>query len=434
MEQILSQAKKVAEEAEVYRVISEETRVKFEANKLKQLQTRQKTTLALRIIKDGRTGYSTSTEMRDGQELVKNAVETAEFGTVARFQFPSLAEYPKVSVLDEAIDQVSIREMIGLGEDMVSAVTGHTSGITCEASVERGFVSVRIINSRGGQAEYKKSFFSLGIEGTLVDGTDMLFVGDSESSCHPITTTKNVTGKTLKQLDLAKKQSKAPTRTLPVIFTADGLASAVVPCLMTAFNGKFVLQGASPIGNRLGEKVFDDKFHLYDDPTVAYRPGSRPCDDEGIASQRTTLVDSGRINGFVYDLQTAALSGKESTGNGSRGRGGLPSPAPSALVIAPGDTTFDEMVADIKEGLVVEFLMGASQGNVLGGDFSGNVLLGYKIENGEIAGRVKDTMVSGNIYQALKDITAIGSETRWLGSSLQTPPICFPGLAVASQG
>ena len=57
MEQILSQAKKVAEEAEVYRVISEETRVKFEANKLKQLQTRQKTSLALRIIKNGRTGY-----------------------------------------------------------------------------------------------------------------------------------------------------------------------------------------------------------------------------------------------------------------------------------------------------------------------------------------------------------------------------------------
>jgi PmbA protein len=434
MEQILSQARKVAEEAEVYRVISEETRVKFEANKLKQLQTRQKTSLALRIIKDGKTGYATSTEMSNVQELVKNAVETAEFGTVARFQFPSLTKYPHINVLDESIDNVTVREMIGLGEDMVSSVTRHTPGITCEAGVERGFVSVKIMNSRGGQAEYKKSFFSLGIEGTLVDGTDMLFVGDSESSCHPITSTKSVTRKTLKQLDLAKKQAKAPTRTLPVIFTTDGLASAVVPCLMAAFNGKIVLQGASPIGNQVGEKVFDDEFHLYDDPTVAYRPGSRPCDDEGVASQRTTLVDSGTVNGFVYDLQTAALSGQESTGNGSRGRGGLPSPAPSAFIITPGGTTFDEMVADIKEGLVVEFLMGASQGNVLGGDFSGNVLLGYKIDNGEIVGRVKDTMVSGNIYQALKDVAAIGSETRWSGSSLQTPPIYFAGLAVASKG
>ena len=101
--------------------------------------------------------------------------------------------------------------------------------------------------------------------------------------------------------------------------------------------------------------------------------------------------------------------------------------------IASGETTFDEMVSDIKEGLIVDQLMGASQGNVLGGDFSGNVLLGFKIENGEIAGRIKDTMVSGNIYQLLKDITAIGSEARWVGSFLNTPPIYLSGVSVASK-
>jgi PmbA protein len=75
--------------------------------------------------------------------------------------------------------------------------------------------------------------------------------------------------------------------------------------------------------------------------------------------------------------------------------------------------------------------MGAGQGNVLGGDFSGNVLLGYKIENGKIAGRVKDTMVSGNIYRLLNRIAAIGSETTWLGGFLQTPPLCFSNVSVA---
>jgi PmbA protein len=133
-------------------------------------------------------------------------------------------------------------------------------------------------------------------------------------------------------------------------------------------------------------------------------------------------------------LQTAALAGKKSTGNGSRNRGSLPGPAPSALVVAPGKTTFDEMVRDIKEGLVVEQLMGAEQGNILGGDFSGNVLLGYKIENGKIVGRVKDTMVSGNVYKVLGDIAAIGSETRWVSSFMQTPPFYCKGLSVSSKG
>jgi PmbA protein len=77
--------------------------------------------------------------------------------------------------------------------------------------------------------------------------------------------------------------------------------------------------------------------------------------------------------------------------------------------------------------------MGATQGNVLGGDFSGNVLLGYKIENGKIVGRVKDTMVSGNIYRLLKNIAAIGSESRWEGGALNTPPLYLTDVSVAAK-
>ncbi len=92
------------------------------------------------------------------------------------------------------------------------------------------------------------------------------------------------------------------------------------------------------------------------------------------------------------------------------------------------------MVGDMQEGLIIEHLMGAEQGNILGGDFCGNVLLGYKVENGKITGRVKDTMVSGNVYQILKEIRAIGSQRRWVGSSIQTPAIYCSGLSVAAKG
>ena len=433
MEEILARASKAAREAEVFRVTSEETTVRFEANRLKQLQTSQSTSLALRIIKDGRVGYATTTGEGDADRLVRDAVETAEFGTEAKFKLPDSREFPEVSVYDEAVASVPINDMIGLGEAMISAVTGHTPGIMCEAGASRGVVSVRIINSRGGQADYRKSFFSLDLEGNLVEGTDMLFVGESESSCHPVFETEKVSGPVLKQLDLAKNKAKSPGGQLPVVFTANGFAALVLP-LISAFNGKTVLEGASPVGNKLGKAVFDRRFSLYDDPTIAYRPGSRPCDDEGVPSQRTPLVENGVVSSFYYDLQTAARAGKKSTGNGGRGRGGLPGPATSALVVTPGRMTFDEMVADIKEGLVIEQLMGAEQGNILGGDFSGNILLGYRVENGRITGRVKDTMVSGNVYKILKDIPAIGSEMKWVGGFLQTPPFYLKGLSVSSKG
>jgi PmbA protein len=433
MDKILALAQKQAEAAEVFEISSEETRAHFEANRLKQLQTNQSTTIALRIIRKGRIGYATATGAASARELVASAVETAAFGTEARFDFPETHDYPRVGTFDSKVSSVPIKDMVQLGEAMISAVVTHRSGILCDASVGRGVVSVRLLNSSGVQASYRKSFFSLGIEGTLIEGTDMLFVGDSDSSCRPLFDTKKITGVVLRQLDLAKDRANAPTRLLPVIFTPDGVTALITP-LMSAFNGKTVLEGASPLGDKVGKLVFDKSFSLRDDPTVVYRPTSRPCDDEGVPSRRTPLVSRGIVKGFLYDLQTAGLAGKKSTGNGSRGRGSLPSPSPSAFVISPGRTTFDDMVADIKEGLVVEYLMGAEQGNILGGDFSGNVLLGYKIENGKIVGRVKDTMVSGNVYKILKDIPAIGSESKWVGGFFHTPPIYCKELSVSSKG
>jgi PmbA protein len=433
MEPILERARQAAAEAEVFQVSSEEIRVSFEANRLKHLQTSQSTNVALRIIKDGRIGYATTTGTGDAAGLVADALETAVFGAEARFRMPARVDYPPVAIFDAAVAAVSAKEMVDLGKDMVAAVTGHTPGIMCDAAVTRGLISMRLINSRGGEASYRKSFFSLDIEGNLISEADMLFVGESESSCRPLSDTKKVTDVVLRQLDLAKDRAKAPTKTLPVVFTPDGFTALLMP-LMSAFNGKTVLEGASPLGDKVGRTVFDGNFSLHDDPLVAYRPGSRPCDDEGVPSQRTPLIDSGVVAGFLYDLQTAALAGKQSTGSGSRGRSGQPAPAPGAFIVTPGTTTFDEMVADIREGLVIEQLMGAEQGNILGGDFSGNVLLGYKIENGRMVGRVKDTMVSGNVYQLLKDIAAIGSESKWVGGFLQTPPIYCHSLSVSSKG
>ncbi len=434
MENILAQAKKIAEEAEVFMVSVEETPVQFEANRLKHIQSKQNSNVALRIIRHGKIGYATTTEISDSRDLVNNAVETAQFGMPAKFELPSLTSYPQIEVFDSNIESVPTEEMIRLGEELVATVRAHTPDIICEAGVTRAVISVRIINSRGGEAIYKKSIFSLGIEGNLVRGTDMLFVGESQSSCHPLSDSKAVAEVVLQQLERTKNLAQAPSRSLPVIFTPQGVASALISPLMAAFNGKTVLEGASPIGNRLGQPVFDKKLCLWDDSTLAYRPQSRPCDDEGIPSQRTPLIEQGTVTNFLYDLQTAALAHTQSTGNGSRSRGGLPAPSPSAFIIAPGNTTSNNMVNDIKEGLIIEWLMGATQGNILGGDFSGNVLLGYKVENGKIVGRVKDTMVSGNIYQLLKQITAIGSEAKWVGGFLKIPPLYFPNVSVTAKG
>jgi PmbA protein len=431
-QKILAKAKKVSADAEVFMYTSEETPVVFEANRLKSLQSKESASTSLRIFKDGRIGFASSNKPEDVDGLVEAAVETAEFGAPVNFDLPGPGRFTPVEVYDEETRQVSLEKMVSLGEEMVSAITAHTPGILCEAGIARNTISISIANTSGLEAAYDKSAFSIGIEGTLINGSDMLFVGDSESSCHPVLDSTSILDKVKWQLDWAKTQGKVKTGKLPVIFTPDGVASALIAPLMAAFNGKVVLEGASPLGNKLGEQVFDKKLSLYDDTTIAFQPGSRPFDDEGVPSRRLPLIEAGVPKNFLYDLKTAALARKTSTGHGGRGAG-LPSPSPGAFVFNDGDTPLESMMADIKEGLLIEQLMGATQGNVLGGDFSGNVLLGYKIENGRITGRVKDTIVFGNVYELLKEIAAMGFDGRWVGGRLFTPSLYCPSLSVSSK-
>jgi PmbA protein len=431
MEEILAQAKKLADQAEVFTVTSENTPIQFETNRLKHAQTHQSTSVALRVVKQGRMGYSTGTQTDDVTGLVNSAIETAQFGTECHFDFPSLAEYPQVKISDPATQKVPLDVMIKLGDELISTIRTDWPDLMCQAWISKGETTVKIANTSGGQVTYKQTHFNISISGTLIRGTDMLFVGDGESSCHPILKTTSLLTNVKKQLEWSRDLATITSGSLPVIFTPSGIASALILPLMTAFNGKTVMEGASPIGSQLGQVVFSPKITLSDDPTLSFRPSSRPCDDEGVASQRTPLIKRGVVTNFLYDLQTAGLAGKHSTGSASRGRG-LPSPSPSAFVFTAGKISFEDMVSDMKDGLIVEELMGAEQGNILGGDFSGNVLLGFRVENGKIVGRVKNTMVSGNVYQLLKNVAAVGNDGRWLGG-LYTPSLFFPGISVASK-
>jgi len=435
LERVLDLAKRSAEQVEAFSVATEETPVRFEANHLKQLSTRSTQGIALRVIRNGRIGFAASTRPGDIEGLVAMALEVAPFGAEARFAFPGAAVYPDVAVYDPAVPAVATDTMVQLGQSLIDRVRAEAPDLLCEGSVRRATQRVRLLTSAGADVAYERSTFSVHVEGTLVRGTDMLFVGDGDASCHPLTDTTAIERAVLEQL-ARSRETASPCRPgkLPVIFTPQGFASTFTAPLGSAFSGRSVYQGSSPVGHRRGERAYDERITIVDDSTLAFRPPSRIADDEGVPSRRLPLVERGVVANFLYDLQTAGLAGTASTGHGERSLTTQPAIGFGTLIVEAGDRTFDEMVRGIDEGIVVEMLMGATQGNVQGGDFSGNVLLGYKIEGGRLTGRVKNTMVAGNAHEALADVLAVGSEGRWLGGSLLVPPVAFTGLSVSATG
>ena len=431
-EQVLELAKRRASEAEVFWADIEETPVAFEANRLKMLQTRQTRGVALRVIKDGRIGFAASSRPDDAAALVDLAVELAAFGAEASFTMPPSAPIPEVDTFDPATPAVPVQTMVDLGRSMIEGVLDRAPDVLCDGEVHRSIQRLRILNSAGADFSEETTIFSAYLSGQRVRGTDMLWVGDEASSCSPILDMSPIVAATRLQLERARDNVPVHTTEMPVIFTPVGVASALLYPLTLAFSGRMVLQGASPLVESLGARAYDERLTIVDDPLRALRPSSRRFDGEGVPSRRVPLVEAGVVREFLYDLQTAGLAGRRSTGSADRSLSSQPAISTSAVVIEGGDTSFEEMLRGVDEGMVVEQMIGAGQGNAMGGDFSGNVVLGYKVERGRIIGRVKNTMVAGNVHQLLKNVGALGTDARWVGSSLYTGSILFPRVSVAS--
>ena len=431
---ILQDATRRYGQAEVYRLETESRPVSFEANKLKEIASTQQSGVALRVVKDGRIGFTSTTNPELETALVDRAGALAEFGSEAFFEFPAPSAYPDVQVVDERIEDVTIEQMIATGEELIERLRDAWPDLLCDASVGTASGRMWLSNSNGVEHSYRQTSYYVFLGGQLIRGTDILnlWAGHNSSKWFGEDEIDRIISGLLRQLDYSKELAPAPSGDVPVVFTSRGVAAALLGPLLSGFNGKNIATGSSPLVGRVGEKVFDEAVTVYDDPTIPYASGSRPCDDEGLPSRRLTLIENGTIGGGIFDLQTGGKAGEKSTASAHRGLASTPSPRWSVIDIPGGSTPRDDLFDGIEEGLVVEQLLGAGQGNELGGDFKANVALGYRIENGEIVGRVKDTMIAGNVYEALNSVEAVSDDPEWVFGSARLPAIRCRGVQVSA--
>jgi PmbA protein len=148
---------------------------------------------------------------------------------------------------------------------------------------------------------------------------------------------------------------------------------------------------------------------------------------------RLALIERGTLRAFVYDLETAARAGTASTGHGRRSTFGKPGISFSNLLIRKGTAGEEALLEEMGHGLIVDELIGVGQGNVIGGSFSHPVALAYRVDGGEITGRVKDAAVAGNAYELLKRIRMVGSAAKWIGGSRLVPPLLLDAVNVAKR-
>ena len=164
---------------------------------------------------------------------------------------------------------------------------------------------------------------------------------------------------------------------------------------------------------QLGKPMAIEQLNVVDDATIEGLPGSIQYDDEGVRAQRKYLIKDGVLTQRLHNRETAGKMKEQPTGN-ARALGATYPPIVrmTNTAIEAGDRTFEEMIHDIEEGVYAVRMLG---GQTNGEMFTFAAAEGYMIRNGQVAEPVSDVTLSGNVFQTLKDIDAVGSDLLYTG-------------------
>lgn len=176
--------------------------------------------------------------------------------------------------------------------------------------------------------------------------------------------------------------------------------------------GDFNRKGSSTFAGRIGERVAAKGVTVVDDGTIADRRGSLNVDDEGNATQCTTLIEDGILRGYIQDTLNARLMKMPATGNGRReSYAHLPMPRMTNTYMLGGDRDPEEIIASVKKGLyAVNF--GGGQVDITNGKFVFSASEAWMIEDGKLAYPVKGATLIGNGPDVLNRVSMIGNDMR----------------------
>ncbi|HBE17193.1 MAG TPA: peptidase C69 [Cyanobacteria bacterium UBA11149] len=423
-EQLIELAEKSgANASEVYQSKSFSKPVFFEANRLKQLESSQAEGVALRLWRENRPGLAVAYGEVEPQMLVDKAL------AMTKLNEPEIVELAEArsEVYPDLGEKVSVEELVKMGKNAIATIREEFPEVLCMGQWDCEEETTRLVNSQGLDCYHTDTTLSCFLSGEWVRGDDFLSVSDGQTQRRSLANEK-VVQQILQRLEWAKENVAPPLGKVPVLLTAKA-ADLLWDTVQAALNGKQVLEGSSPWNNRLSQMVTSDTLTLSQKPDTG--PYSCPFDDEGTPTRPLLLIREGQLQQFYCDRTTGRLIGMGTTGNGFRpGMGSYPTPGLVNLLIQPGKGSLHSLITQLDDGLIVDQILGGGAG--ISGDFSVNVDLGYRVRKGEIIGRVKDTMIAGNVYNILKQVVSLGEDADWNGPCY-TPSLIIEGISVTGE-
>ena len=212
---------------------------------------------------------------------------------------------------------------------------------------------------------------------------------------------------------------------------------AILSAFVSVFFGERTARGLSPLSEKdLGTAVASSIVTLTDDPFMEGNAYQISFDGEGVPTYTKAVVENGVFKTFLYNLKSADMMGRTTTGNGARQGSNIGTKVYN-FVLQPGELSREELFAKAGDGSIfVTEMKGFHAGaNAVTGDFSIESG-GFLIENGKQGRALKSFTVAGNFFDLLKKITAVGNEIEEHGPGYTrylSPDVLAQGMKVAGK-
>jgi len=434
MEKLLKLAAEHADQAEVYHLRKTSSPVNFYNWRQADVIARDLDEVSLRVIKNGRIGTVKGSATEDPQWMVDAALKAAEFGAEAGFTFPGeFSAGCGGKICDPALESLTPAQMAADGEAIYDYVRARYPELMLNLYFDNEITDVTVLNTSGKAESYRKTMYTVSLLSMYQRSKEG--INKEITSCRYFKFPEHVIDELIRENRLSETELKVPTRKMPVLFRSSSTWS-ILYRIMEGANGMQKVRGVSPLIEKLDRPIFGPEVTLVDDPTRDWAPGSTPFDDEGVPTRKKMIVDRGVFKNFIFDLTNGHKDGAGSTGNGikksmwTRGIEVAPNPRFNNLVMTSGDKTYDELVAMMPEGIIVNDVIGFHSGNILQGHYSMNVGIGFYVKDGTIKGRAVDTMIAGNIYEDFHRIIGM-TDTVEYNPIAYSPEILIDAVSVS---
>ena len=425
-----------ASDAEAYGATNNESEVFIENNDVKQAKSQRTSSIGIRVVLDGSIGFYSTNDLAKSRirDAAATAIKVAHASPKDRHNvFPAKSRSKSKSlrgIYDRNADSFQTLDAARMAAEMLKSAKSYDSRVSVDSGNFTAEVATHALaNSNGIELKEKASVFSWSIMGMAIEDTEISSFDYQVGGSHHIkdidvcNTATEFAQTVVKSLGTRKIEESFKGEMLLTPMAANEMIEEVIA---HAINSDAVQKKSSHFAGKIGKQVASDLLTIEDDATNVEGLNASSFDREGVFHRRNTVIEKGVLKKFLYNTHTASKDGVRSTGNAGGSTSSPPTVSTTNFLVKPMRSSLDTLVSEIDKGIIISRFSGNV--NPVNGDFSGVVKGGRLVMKGTIKHPVKEVMVAGNVFEALRRLNGISRERKVIYDSI-LPYMRFDGVS-----